>query len=399
VAVTETRLSVIIPSIGRETLADAVASCAGADEVVIVMDGQAPLPAIPPTAAVIFDRVSGGDHGYTARTRAMALATGTHLCFLDDDDEFTPGAIDLFRAAATNRPVIFRMEHPDYGVLWREPELRFSNVGTPMFLVPNDPDRLGVWAPFADGLAEPGGDFTFISGCAKKMGGVIWREEVVAVVQPRRLTVAVVTPWLNHPEFFDDYARALSVVTPRDSVIVVDDASDEPLSWAAIRMEERSGFAASCNAGLSHAQDDVVLFLNNDIVAERPDWLARLLAAVEPGVLVGAKMRRDPHGAVDGHQLPYLDGWCLGGMRADLLNLGGFDAEYVEPAYYSDNDLCFRARYAGMTLRQVRIGLRHLVGGTTGGPEEPVKVRATELNYERFAARVRAAFQEEVSVA
>ena len=72
------------------------------------------------------------------------------------------------------------------------------------------------------------------------------------------------------------------------------------------------------------------------------------------------------HSDVDGHSFPYIDGWCLAGMREDLLRLGGFDESLQEPAYYSDNLLCLEARAAGMTLRDVRPGLDHLENVTAG---------------------------------
>jgi hypothetical protein len=34
------------------------------------------------------------------------------------------------------------------------------------------------------GLPQPGGDYTFVRGCVEKMGGVVWREEIVSVLRP-----------------------------------------------------------------------------------------------------------------------------------------------------------------------------------------------------------------------
>jgi GT2 family glycosyltransferase len=73
----------------------------------------------------------------------------------------------------------------------------------------------------------------------------------------------------------------------------------------------------------------------------------------------------------------------LAGMRSDLLDLGGFDESYSEPSYYSDNDLCLRARAAGMTLREVRVGLRHMVNGTSAD-DVGARDRASSANRERF---------------
>lgn len=364
-------ISVIIPTVGRESLAAAKASAAGADEIIVVENQD-------------------GDHGYSARSRGIQQATGTHLAFLDDDDVYTPGAVDLMREAACERPVIFRMDHHRHGVMWRQPFLEFGNVGTPMFLVPNQPDQLGEWAEHAPGLAEPGGDFTFISGCVERMGRPVWREEIVCTVRPDFPTVSIVTPWLNHMELAHDYLTAVNQRSPRDELIVVDDGSDPAIPFAKLRSEESTGFGETCNRGLQAASSEIVLFLNNDVVARERGWLEPLREAVEPGVLIGAQLRDDPHGTVDGVPMPYLDGWCLAGLREDLLEIGGFDESFQPPAYFEDNDLCLRARMAGMTLREVRVPLHHIRNATLK-PDDPAVRAATLANRERFIARAREA--------
>jgi GT2 family glycosyltransferase len=221
------------------------------------------------------------------------------------------------------------------------------------------------------------------------MGGPVWREEIVATVRPGRgPSIAVVTPWLNHPELEPDYfSAAHPSLNASDELLVVDNGSDEPLSFAAIRHEQPRGFSPACNAGLAHATTDAVLFLNNDIAATRPDWLTAIRDALEPGVLVGAQLRTGQHGDVDGQPCPYLDGWCVAGMRADLIELGGWDEGYAEPSYYGDNDLSLRARAAGMTLREARVGLHHKLSRTAD--EDPRKAAAAEQNRKRFHERAR----------
>lgn len=390
------RLSVIIPTIGRESLADAIRSCAGADEIVVVVDeaaGDVTLPRLPANAVRAF--VSGGDNGYTARAHGMKIATGTHLAFLDDDDEYLPGAIALMLSAAGDRPVIFQMDHPQHGILWRNPVLEFGNVGTPMFLVPNDPERLGVWAPHAPGLREPGGDFTFIAGCVEQMGEPVWIAEVVAVVRPHP-SIAIVTPWWNHHLLAADYLAAVDVRRSHDELVVVDNASEPPLEFAACRLVMNAGFSHPSNVGLQRATADAVLFLNNDIAMTRTDWLEQIRAALEPGVLVGAQLRTERHGDVDGNPLPYLDGWCVAGMRGDLVELGGWDEDYQEPSYYGDNDLSLRARAAGMRLREVRVGLHHKLSRTARDGDS-VKEAAAAANRQRFAERAREILGEAVA--
>lgn len=392
-------ISVIIPTVGRSSLQEALLSCETADEIVLVLDLAKFAGKLPDlSGCVVVESVEGGDNGYTARTRGMQLATGTHLAFLDDDDVFTPGAIELMRAAACDRPVIFRMDHYAHGILWRDREVRFGNVSTQMFIVPNDPARLGVWEPHMPGLQEPGGDFTFLAGCVAKMGDPVWREEIVSVLRPHRRppSVAIVTPWMGHLDLWPDYEQAVAVRRPGDELIIIDNGTVPPLPFGTIGFDENLGFSGASNEGLSAAKADAVLFLNNDIAATDPGWLDAIRSALEPGVLVGAQLRHDPHGSVDGHQLPYLDGWCVAGMRDDLLELGGFDDTFDEPSYYGDNDLSLRARAAGMALREVRVGLRHKLNGTTS-PSDPRTQAATAANRARFEARARELLTEEVA--
>jgi GT2 family glycosyltransferase len=132
------------------------------------------------------------------------------------------------------------------------------------------------------------------------------------------------------------------------------------------------------------------LFLNNDIIARSRGWLETIREAVEPSVLIGAQLRDDPHSRVDGVSMPYLDGWCIAGMREDLLEIGGFDEDFEPPAYFEDNDLCLRARMAGMTLREVRTPLHHIRNGTLK-PTDPAVIRAGSMNQQRFVARAREA--------
>ena len=177
----------------------------------------------------------------------------------------------------------------------------------------------------------------------------------------------MVTPWTDHLDLAKDYFDALEAGPAPQETIVVDNASSPPLEFGTIRSEVNLGFSKGSNEGLRAATSEVVVFLNNDIAATKRGWLWKLVQHVEPGVLAGAKLRFDLHGDVGGERLPYLDGWCLAGMREELLELGGFDESFEEPAYYSDNELCLRARLEGMTLREVPgLGLIHKGGVTTG---------------------------------
>ena len=107
-----------------------------------------------------------------------------------------------------------------------------------------------------------------------------------------------------------------------------------------------------------------------------------------PDELIVVDNGSDPHTIVDSVVYPYIDGYCLAGTRDDLLELGGFDETLEEPAYYSDNLLCLEARARGFTLREAKVGLIHLVGGTANN--SPDVNGATRANHQRYQRRVRA---------
>jgi GT2 family glycosyltransferase len=214
------------------------------------------------------------------------------------------------------------------------------------------------------------------------------------------ITVTVVTPFHNGQDLLPDYEAAIAAVRP-DAVIVIDNASDpylrfsEPLtsSWRVLVQDRNLGFTRACNLGLRKAKTDAVLWLNSDVklAGVATDWLAPIRRALRPGLLVGAQLRTDPHGDVDGRPHAYLDGWCLAGMRDELIALGGFDETLEEPSYYSDNLLCLRARRAGMRLVQVNVPLVHLENATSHRTyDQRVIAEVSQRNRERFAELARA---------
>ena len=181
------RLSVVIPTLGRESLADTLESCADADEIIVVLDtarGATEFPCELPLNATWAKGKFGVTGGHAGRVFGISRATGTHLAFMDDDDVYTPGAIDLMRATACERPVIFRMDHYAHGILWSDAALRFGNVSTQMYVVPNVPEKLGTWTPHIPGIPEPGGDYTFIKETCEMMGNPVWRQEIISILRP-----------------------------------------------------------------------------------------------------------------------------------------------------------------------------------------------------------------------
>ncbi len=183
-------LSIIVPSLGRPSLAAALDSLLPRlglhDEIVVCADETGDVRFAESEAdrvgAVFLTAPHGEGVGCSQRNAAIAAATGSHLVFLDDDDVFTEDALSLFsRRAEPDRPVIFRMRFGMGQTLWLDRAVRFCNVGTPMFCVPNLPGLVPLWRPH---VGDQGADFQWISEVVELQGQPVFREEVVCDVKP-----------------------------------------------------------------------------------------------------------------------------------------------------------------------------------------------------------------------
>lgn len=164
------RLSIVVATTGRDTLARTLRTVAEqgrpGDELIVEFDDT-------------------GDMAATPRTTGMRKAAGTHLLFMDDDDIYVPGALDIVRdrcAQFPGRCLMFTMTSGDNGG-WRLPddshEVRPGNVSTCMFVCPNDPDKLGRWGPRREG------DYEFIASTVAHYGGKpVWLDAHIAARRP-----------------------------------------------------------------------------------------------------------------------------------------------------------------------------------------------------------------------
>lgn len=183
-------VSVIIPTIGRETLRRTLESALcqheRPDEVLVVADGPRPdaRAAALEFGAAYLETPPTGQWGHEQRNLGMAAAKGDYLSFMDDDDVYLPGAFEAMRRRAREspgRPIIFQMLHRGE-TLWRRPEIAYRNVSTQMFLFPNVPGRLARWASNPDTPDGRGGDFCFARDTARlwPAGHVLFRKDYIA---------------------------------------------------------------------------------------------------------------------------------------------------------------------------------------------------------------------------
>jgi glycosyltransferase involved in cell wall biosynthesis len=176
--------SVIVPTRGRKTILPALDSIT---------------EQLEPGDEVLVRCSRDEDFGNSARQSMIERGKGTHLLFMDDDDQFARGALATMRAFAREHPGrigIFRMRFLDGRVLWDEPVLRLRNVSSQMLCVPNVPGKLGRWeSPDYPRVA----DYEFVRATAELQGEPIFREEIVAHIRSDRRPVPRAVKRLTTP--------------------------------------------------------------------------------------------------------------------------------------------------------------------------------------------------------
>ncbi len=217
----------------------------------------------------------------------------------------------------------------------------------------------------------------------------------------------------------------------RREIIVVDNGSTDPSCLAGLERAEAVGsvrvlrdprpfnFAALNNRAASQAKGDLLIFLNNDTLALRPDWLSVLAAftslpgagAVGPKLLyadgsvqhaglvfglygravhVHVGLPSDAGGyqglAAVSHEVSGVIGACLAVRRAAFEAVGGFDEGFA--VAYNDMVLCADLMKKGYRNLYVAEPLFfHLESRTRGNLDNPEKERREADAAARARAR------------
>lgn len=129
---------------------------------------------------------------------------------------------------------------------------------------------------------------------------------------------------------------------------------------------DNKGFACGCNQGIRIASGDYIALLNNDILLSK-NWIAPLLQVFKKEVNAGlvssnavqkfecretafleyikclkAKQKSDYKKVIK------PDFSCVLCKKSDIIKVGLFDEKFY-PAYFEDDDLCWRFIFAGYT--------------------------------------------------
>ena len=176
-------ITFIVPTLGRPLLARTLRSieCWPGDEILVVgaVKETVNRDEVNGVTVRFVPCEAGGDWGHAERNWSTPLARGRYVAHIDDDDTYAPGTRALMAdaiAPTPERPVLFRMRYPNGITLWREPRVYCGNVGTPMMLIPNVPEKLGTWGSFV------GGDCAFLESSKWAAEDYVWRPEVIALL-------------------------------------------------------------------------------------------------------------------------------------------------------------------------------------------------------------------------
>ena len=193
-------LSIIVPTIGRDSLRATLASIASqwdGEQVIVIEDGYLGLASstydefaydFPAGAWCYLGHESMGGYGHGLRNFCLdeQVVEGQWLATIDDDDVYLPGAFAYLREWCCDSPVFFKMNfgpgsHAHGITTWQRQKLLLGEVGTPMILAPVCKARFGLYYD---------GDLVYAQSLVDEVGEPIWREEVIAEVRPVKQAVA-----------------------------------------------------------------------------------------------------------------------------------------------------------------------------------------------------------------
>ena len=151
--------SIIIPTVGRPSLQRTLDSIESGpqDEVIVVADGHEAACLVanawsPTIGRSYYETEETHSFGNWQRQYGMTKATGDLLLFMDDDDVYLPGALDLVRRVVRAYPdTIVLCRYYDHlgGVFWHDPVVRPGKGGIGGLVVFATCSR-GGWARLRD---------------------------------------------------------------------------------------------------------------------------------------------------------------------------------------------------------------------------------------------------------
>tara|TARA_Y100000004_G_scaffold196777_1_gene268008 strand:- start:1758 stop:2363 length:606 start_codon:yes stop_codon:yes gene_type:complete len=191
-------ISVVIRTIGRDTLNNAINSALREFENIIVVADAIELQNKVEDSRVSYLKTGQkfDKYGSAALNMGACSVTTEYFCLLDDDDEFVDGAGDFMRNFLINNPdcdiAIPGLKFNQGLVLCEKPGLAYGNVAVPTFRthwalkVPITPlhcraDQLAV----GSSVPSDAIDLAHVVKCSELGAKVKWYEKILYLVRPK----------------------------------------------------------------------------------------------------------------------------------------------------------------------------------------------------------------------
>ena len=184
-------ISVIIRTIGRDSLKNAIMSAKQEFEnVIVVADAvDLPLKTLPRGVTYLKTGKKYDNYGSAAINMGAYACSTPYFCLLDDDDEFVLGAGEIMRKCVSNKPEIdiwipgLRFNNDMFACVLGDKGVVPGNVAVPTYKT-----DLLFKVPFYNGIGNPNPDYTDFNhvsilhqlGCK-----VDWYREVLYLVRPK----------------------------------------------------------------------------------------------------------------------------------------------------------------------------------------------------------------------
>ena len=132
------------------------------------------------TVSVIVEEKNLGYWGHAIRNKHKNL-DGDFVFHVDDDDIITSDCMDTLRTHCTdkNKVCVFKMKMESGEIVWKEKKIVFSEIGTPMGIVPIDINKKADFGYFY------GGDHAFYKSLEDQGVPFEFIDKLIYIVRPK----------------------------------------------------------------------------------------------------------------------------------------------------------------------------------------------------------------------